>query len=72
MKDGGEAIRPFRYNLNQIPYGLYSGSDKESQGIRSDRQRAFKPWMEVCNTVQEALIKTIPPKRENQKGKMVV
>ena len=26
-------------------------------------------WMEVCNTVQEAVIKTIPKKK---KGKMVV
>ena len=29
-------------------------------------------WTEVCNTVQEAVIKTIPEKKEMQKGKMVV
>ena len=29
-------------------------------------------WMEVCDVVQEAGIKTIPKKKEMQKGKMVV
>ena len=31
-----------------------------------------KLWMEVHDIVQEAVIKTIPPKKEMQKGKMVV
>ena len=39
-KKVGNTTRPFRYGLKQIPYGLYSGSDKSIQGIRSDRQRA--------------------------------
>ena len=29
-------------------------------------------WMEVCDTVQEAVIKTIPKKKKCKKGKMVV
>ena len=29
-------------------------------------------WMEVCDFVQEAVIKTISKKKEMQKGKMVV
>ena len=29
-------------------------------------------WMEVHNTVQEVVIKTIPPKRKCKKGKIVV
>ena len=29
-------------------------------------------WMEVHDIVQEAVIKTIPPKKEMQNGKMVV
>ena len=68
LKNGGETIRPFRYNLNQIPYELYSGSDKEIQGIRSNR-KPEKLWMEVCNTVQEAVIKTIPQKEKTKKAK---
>ena len=29
-------------------------------------------WMEVHNTVQEAVIKTIPEKKKCKKGKMIV
>ena len=29
-------------------------------------------WMEVCDILQEAVIKTIPSKKEMQKGKIVV
>ena len=36
-KKVGKTTRPFRYDLNQIPY---IGSDKQLQGIRSDRQSA--------------------------------
>ena len=28
LKKVGKATRPFRYDLHQIPYGLYSGSEK--------------------------------------------
>ena len=35
----GKTTRSFRYDLNQIPYD-YSGSDKQIQGIKSDRQSA--------------------------------
>ena len=37
LKKVGKTTRPFRYDLTQIPY---SGSDKEIQGIRFDRERA--------------------------------
>ena len=37
LKKVGKTTRPFRYDLNQIPY---IGSDKQLQGIRSDRQSA--------------------------------
>ena len=37
LKKVGETTRPFRYDLNQI---RYSGSEKQTQGIRSDRQSA--------------------------------
>ena len=48
-----KTTRPFRYDLNQIPYILYSGSEKEIQGIRSDRVPE-ELWMEVCDILQEA------------------
>ena len=45
------------------------------QGIRSDRQTiksSSQPeglWVEVCNVVQEAVIKTIPQKKKCKKAK---
>ena len=38
------------------------------QGIRSDRVPE-ELWTEVCDTVQEAMIKTIPKKKKCQKAK---
>ena len=35
LKKVGKTTRPFRYDLNQIPY---SGNEKWIQRIRSDRQ----------------------------------
>ena len=35
LKKAGKTTRPFRYDLNQIPY---SESEKQLQRIRSDRQ----------------------------------
>ena len=45
LKKVGKATRPFRYDLNQIPY---SGSDKYIQGISSGRVLE-ELWMEVSN-----------------------
>ena len=47
---------------------IYTGSDKQIQGIRSDRVPEDL-WMEVCDTVQEAVIKTIPKKKKYKKAK---
>ena len=40
----------------------------KSQGIRSDRVPE-ELWMEVCNIVQEAVIKTIPKKKKCKEAK---
>ena len=63
-----KTTRPFRYDLNQIPYDLYSGSEKNIHGIRSDRVPE-EPWMEIHDIVQEAVIKTIPKKKKYKKAK---
>ena len=47
---------------------LYSRSDKQIQGIRSDREPE-ELWMEVRDIVQEAVIKTIPKKKKCTKAK---
>ena len=43
-----KTTRPFKYDLNQIPFQLYI--DKKIQGIRSDRVPE-ELWMEVCDIV---------------------
>ena len=65
MKKVGKATRPFRYDLNQIPY---SGSDKYIQGISSDRVLE-ELWMEVRDIVQETGIKTIPMEKKCKEAK---
>ena len=55
-----KTTRPFKYDLNQIPFQLYI--DKKIQGIRSDRV-PDELWREVCDILQERGIKTIPSKR---------
>ena len=66
----GETTRPFRYDLNQIPYDY----TVEVKGIRFkgfdliDRVPE-ELWMEVCDIVQQAEIKTIPKKKKFKKEK---
>ena len=47
---------------------INSGSDKQIQGIRSDRVLE-ELWMEVHNIVQEVVINTIPKKKKCKKAK---
>ena len=63
MKQVGKTTRPFRYDLNQITYNYTVEVTKEIQGIRSDRLPK-ELWTEVCDTVQEAGIQTIPKKNK--------
>ena len=64
LKKVGKTIRPFTYDLHQIPHhSLYSRGNKQTQGIRSERG-SEELWTEVRNTVQEAVIQTIPKKKK--------
>ena len=47
---------------------LYSGSEKQIQGIRSDRV-IDELWMEVHGIIEETGIKTIPKKKKCKKAK---
>ena len=44
---------------------------KKIQGSRSDRVPE-ELWMEVCNTVEEAVIQTISKKKKCKKAELVV
>ena len=65
LKKVGKTTRPFKYDLNQIPYTV---EEINIQGVRSDRVPE-ELWMEVHNIVQEAGIKTIPKKKKCKKAK---
>ena len=61
LRKVGKTTRPFRYDLNQIPYD-YTMEVSYRYGTRSDRA-PDELWTEVYDTVQETRIKTIPPKK---------
>ena len=55
LKKAWKTTRPFRFDLNQIPYD-YIGGDEQIKGTRSDRHRVPEElWTEVCNIVQEVV-----------------
>ena len=67
MKKVGENIRPFRYDLNQIPYDYTVGVRNRFNGLDLIDRVPDELWMEVRDTVQETGIKTIPWKRNAEK-----
>ena len=72
MKKVGKTTRPFRYDLNQIPYDYTVEVTDGFKGLDLINRMPEELWMEVPNTVQEVVIKIIPKKKEMQKGKVVV
>ena len=69
MKKVGETTRPFRYDLNQIPYDYTVEVRNRFKGLDLIDRVPDELWREVCDIVQETVIKTIPKKK---KGKMAV
>ena len=69
LKKVGKTIRPFRYDLNQMPYNYTVKVTNSFKGLDLVDRVPEELWMEVHNTVQEAVIKTIPKKKKCKKGK---
>ena len=65
-KKVGKTTRPFRYDLNQIPYGYTVGVRNRFNGLDLVDTVPQELWMEVCNSVQETVIKTIPENAKRQ------
>ena len=72
MKKVGKTTRPFRYDLNQIPYDYTVEVRIRFKGLDMIDRVPDELWMEVRDIVQEAVIKTVPKGEKMQKGKMVV
>ena len=71
LKKLGKTTRPFRYDLNQIPYDYTVEVRNRFKALDLIDRVSEELRMEVHDIVQEAGIKTIPKKKEMQKGKMV-
>ena len=69
MKKAGETARPFRHDLNQTPYIYTVEVTKRLKGLDLTDRQPDELWMEVCDTVQEAGIKTNPKKKKCKKVK---
>ena len=69
MKKVGKTTRPLTYDLNQIPYDYTVEVTDSFKGLDLTDRVPKELWMEVYNTVQEVVIKTIPrirnAKRQN-------
>ena len=65
MKKLGKTTRPFRYDPNHNSLQLYSGRFK---GLDLIDRVPEELWMEVCDIVQEAVIKTIHKKNKCKKA----
>ena len=64
-----KTIRPFRYDLNQIPYNYTVEVRNRFTGLDLIDRVPDELWTHVCDTVQETGIKTIPKKMKCKKAK---
>ena len=69
MKKVGKTTRPFRYDLNQIPYDYTVEVRNRFKGLDLMDRVPDELWAEVHGTVQETGIKTIPNKKKCKKAK---
>ena len=69
MKNAGKTTRPFRYDINQIPYDYTMEVTNRFKGLCLIDSMTEELWMEVCDMVQESGIKTILKKKKCKKAK---
>ena len=69
MKKVGKTTRPFRYDLNQIPYDYTVEVMNRFKGLDVIDRVTEELWTEVRNVVEEVVTKTIPKKNKCKKSK---
>ena len=69
MKKVGKNIRPFKYDLNQIPYDYTVEVRNRFKGLDLIDRVPDELWNEVSDIVQETGIKTIPIEKKCKKAK---
>ena len=69
MKKVGKTTRPFRYDLNQVPYDNTVEVTNRFKELDLIDRVPEELWTEVCDIVWEAVIKTISKKKKCRKAK---
>ena len=71
LKKVGKTARPFRYELNQIPYDYTLEVRNSFKGLDLIDRVTEEIWVEVRVIVQDTVIKTIPKKKKCKKAKQL-
>ena len=71
LKKIGKTTRPFSCDLNQISYDYTVEVRNRFKGLDLIDREPEEQWTEVHDTVQEAVIKTIPKKKKCKKARVV-
>ena len=69
MKKVEKTTRPFRYDLNQIPYDYTVEVRNRFKGQDLTDRAPDELWREVRDIIQDTGIKTIPKKKKCRKAK---
>ena len=69
LKKVGKTTRPFRYDLNQIPYDHTVEVRNRFKGLDLIEREPDELWMEAHDIVQETGTKTIPMEKKCKKAK---
>jgi len=69
LKKVGKTTRPFRYDLNQMPYNYTMEVRNKFKGLDLIDRVPDELWTEVRDIVQETGIKTIPMEKKCKKAK---
>ena len=69
MKKVWKTTRPFRYDLNQIPYDYTVELRNRFKGLDLIDRVPEELWTEVHDIMYEAVLKTIPKKKKCKKAK---
>ena len=69
LKKVGETTRPFRYDLNQIPYHSTVEMRNRFKGLDLIDRVPDELWNEIHDIVQETGIKTIPMEKKCKRAK---
>ena len=69
LKKVEKTTRPSRHDLNQIPYDYTVKVTNRFKGLELIDRMPEELWTEVCNILQEVVIKTLPKKKKYKKAK---